>query len=188
MDEKELIKSLKYGDHDAFKQLFEQYQHYIYNICYRMIGIQEEAEDTTQEVFIKIYHAIGKFRGDAKLSSWIYRIAVNTCLKRERRKKLENWIPLEFLFQNREKFHPVVSEETPHQQIEISETEQIVQQAINQLPARQRTALVLHRYENLSYQEIAQVMEISLSAVESLLHRAKDKLTEKLLPMKKVLR
>ncbi|MFO7914546.1 MAG: RNA polymerase sigma factor [Candidatus Krumholzibacteriales bacterium] len=188
MNDRELVKKIINGDQNAFKQLFEEYQHMVFNISYRMSGSQEEAEDITQDVFIKIFHAVGKFRGDAKLSSWIYRIAVNTCLKRERRKKLENWISLDFLFQGKKQFQPIANEKSPHQKVEISETEQIVQQAINQLPARQKTALILHRYEYLSYKEIAQVMEISLSAVESLLHRAKDNLTKKLLPMKKYLR
>jgi len=185
MNDYDLVSKIKNGDQNAFKQLFEEYQHLVFNISYRMSGNQEEAEDTTQDVFIKIFHAIGKFRGEATLSSWIYRIAVNTCLKRERRKKLENWISLEFLFQEKEQLQPVSPEETPAQQIEIAEKEQIVQKAIQSLPERQKTALILYRYENLSYEEIAAVMEISLSAVESLLHRAKDNLTKKLLPMKK---
>jgi RNA polymerase sigma-70 factor (ECF subfamily) len=185
MNDRDLVTKIINGEQNALKQLFEQYQHLVYNICYRMTGNREEAEDITQDVFIKIFHAIGKFRGDAKLSSWIYRIALNTCLKRERRKKLENWISLEFLFQEKEQLHPASPEEPPEQQIEIAEKEQIVQQAIQSLPERQKTALILYRYENLSYTEIAQVMKISLSSVESLLHRAKDNLTEKLLPMKK---
>ena len=187
MDERVLVTKIKNGDPTAFKQLFEQYQGYVYNICHRMSGNRVEAEDTTQDVFIKIFHAIGKFRGEAKLSSWIYRVAVNTCLKKERRKRLNNLISLEFLFQDKESFQPMSLEETPDQQMEISETENIVQQAIQQLPARQKTALILHRYENLSYTAIAHVMEISLSAVESLLHRAKENLTKKLIPLKKYL-
>lgn len=187
MNDHELVTKIKAGDQNAFKQLFEQYQHLVFNICYRMSTNREDAEDITQDVFIKIYRSIEKFRGDAKLSSWIYRIAVNTCLKRERRKKLENWISLDFLFQDEGKFQPPSPDKTADQQLEISEKEHIVQNAINQLPARQKTALILHRYENLSYQDIAAVMEISLSAVESLLHRAKDNLAEKLIPLKKYL-
>ena len=187
MNDKERVTKIKNGDQNAFWQLFEQYQHLVYNICYRMSGNQEEAEDITQNVFIKIFHAIGKFRGDAKLSSWIYRITVNTCLKRERRKKLENWISLDFLFKEKDQLHPVSPDPAPDQQIEIAEKEHIVQMAIQNLPERQKIALILFRYENLSYKEIAAVMEISLSAVESLLHRAKDNLTKRLLPAKKYL-
>jgi len=166
-----------------FRKLFDQYQHLVYNICYRMTGNREDAEDATQDVFLKIHRSISRFRGDAKLSSWIYRIAVNTCLNRERRKKLAYWVSLDFLMQEESESQPL-SEETPDHQIESSETERIVQKTIQSLPARQKTALVLHRYENLSYEDIASVMEISLPAVESLLHRAKENLTQKLIPLK----
>ena len=188
MDDKELVANIINKDQNAFKQLFEQYKDFVYNICYRMSGNREEAEDITQDVFIKIFHSVEKFRGDAKLSSWIYRIAVNTCLKKERSKKLNYWVSLEFMFQDKEEFQPMSGDKLPDQLVEISEAEQIVQHAIQQLPGRQRTALILHRYENLSYQEIAQIMEISLSAVESLQHRAKHNLTKKLVPLKKYLR
>lgn len=187
MDEKRLILKIKNNDRSAFKQLFEHYKDYVFNICYRMSNNPEEAEDVSQEVFIKIYRSINDFRGEAKLSSWIYRIAVNTCLKKERRKKLERWISLEFLLQDKQSYRAVCSEETPEQRLQNSEIEQIVQQAIRQLPARQKTAIVLQRYENLTYEEIARVMVISHSAVESLLHRAKQNLTKKLIPLKKSL-
>lgn len=187
MNDDELVAKINAGDQNAFRQLFEQYQHLVFNTSYRMSGSQEEAEDITQDVFVKIFHAIINFRGDSKLSSWIYRITINTCLKRERRKKLANWISLDILFQQEDKFQPQSPDKSPDQQIEISEKEQIVQQAIASLSERQRTALILFRYENLSYREIATVMEISLSAVESLLHRAKDNLAQKLIPLKKYL-
>lgn len=185
MDEQELITNIKNGDNTAFKQLFDQYRHFVYNICYRMSGNREEAEDATQDVFVKIFHSIERFRGEAKLSSWIYRIAVNTCLKRERQKKLANWVSLDILFQNKKEFYPIDHEDAPEQQMEHIQREQIVQGAIRQLPARQKAALILHRYQDLSYEEIAQVMEISLSAVESLLHRSKENLTKKLISLKK---
>lgn len=185
MDDKELAIKIKNGDQNAFRQIYEQHQDLVYNICYRMSDNREEAEDISQDVFLKIYHAIGEFRGDAKLSSWIYRITVNTCLKRERRKKLEKMLSLEFLFQTDEKFQPVSPDKLADHLLEKSEKEQIVQQAIQQLPVRQKTALILQRYENLSYEEIAAAMAINRSAVESLLHRAKENFAKKLLPMQK---
>ncbi len=187
MNDRKIVAEIQNGDQNAFRQLFEKYQHLVFNISFHMSGDREEAEDITQAVFIKIFHAIGKFRNEAKLSSWIYRITLNTYLKRKRRKKLENWISLEFLFQGKEQLQPVSPEPPPDRQLEMAENEQIEQKAIQSLPERQKTALVLHRYENLSYEEIATVMKISLSAVESLLHRAKDNLTKKLLPVKKYL-
>ncbi len=187
MNDHDLVEKIKNGDHQAFKYLFEHYRNQVFNVCYRMSGNRQEAEDAAQDVFLKVFHAIDTFRGEAKLSSWIYRIAVNTVLKRQRRKKLENWISLDFLFQDDDTFQPTSPEQTPDQYVENLQKEQIVQNAIQRLPERQKTALILFRYENLSYQEIAAVMGTSQSAVESLLHRAKDNLAQKLIPLKKYL-
>jgi len=184
MNDSKKISRVPASDTNDFRKIFDQYQHLVYNICYRMTGNREDAEDATQDVFLKIHRSINRFRGDAKLSSWIYRIAVNTCLNRERRKKLASWVSLDFIIQEESESQPL-SEETPDRQLENSENERIVQKAFQSLPARQKTALVLHRYENLSYEDIAGVMEISLSAVESLLHRAKENLSQKLISLKK---
>ncbi|HDP98221.1 MAG TPA: RNA polymerase sigma factor [bacterium] len=167
-----------------FQKIYHQYRELVFNVCYRMTGNREDADDAAQDVFLKIHHSISRFKGDAKLSSWIFRIAVNTCLNRERRKKLVSWVSLDFLFQEESKDQPL-SDDRPDWQVETQETERIVQQAIQKLPARQKSALVLHRYENLSYDEIAKVMKVSLSAVESLLHRAKENLAAKLIPLLK---
>jgi RNA polymerase sigma-70 factor, ECF subfamily len=152
----------------------------VFNVCYRMCDSREEAEDVTQDVFIKAFQSIAKFRGDAKLSTWLYRIAVNTCLKNQNRKKLSRIVSLDFLLKEEEGPHSIFDSESPEQKMEKSETEQIVKYAIQKLSARQKAAVVLHRYENLSYEEIARVMAISIPAVESLLHRAKVNLSEKL--------
>ncbi|MFZ5517453.1 MAG: RNA polymerase sigma factor [Candidatus Zhuqueibacterota bacterium] len=184
MNDSKKISKVPVSNTTDFRAIFDQYQHLVYNISYRMTGNREDAEDATQDVFLRIHRSINRFRGDAKLSSWVYRIAVNTCLNRERRKKLASWVSLDFLMQEEPESQPL-SEETPDRHMEISETERLIQQAIQSLPARQKTAIVLHRYENLSYEDIAGVMEISLSAVESLLHRAKENLSQKLLSLKK---
>jgi RNA polymerase sigma-70 factor, ECF subfamily len=187
MTEHERVTKIKAGDRCAFKQLFEDYQHLVYTVSYRMSGNREEAEDITQDVFLIIFQAIKTFRGDAKLSSWIYRITVNTCLKRARRKKIEQVISLEFLYRKERNFQPLSPDATPEHYTETVEKEKIVQQAIQSLPERQKTALILHRYENLSYQEISKIMQTSLSAIESLLHRARENLAKKLLSYKKQL-
>ncbi|MDZ7722185.1 MAG: RNA polymerase sigma factor [candidate division KSB1 bacterium] len=176
---------MKANKQKTFKQLFNDHHDWVYNVCYRMSGSRAEAEDITQDVFVKIFHSIEKFRGEAKLSSWIYRITVNTCLKKQRRKKLENLMSLEFMFQDKGKTQLPSPDHTPDQQVEISEKEQIVQRAIHQLSERQKTALILQRYEELSYDEIAAIMDISLSAVESLLRRAKENLAKILIHQKK---
>ncbi len=150
-----------------------------------MTGSREDAEDAAQDVFIKIYKSIDKFRGEAKLSSWIYRITVYTCLNRQRRKKLAFWISLDFLLTDETAIQPFDEESIPDTQMERSETERLIQQAIQSLPFRQKTALILQRYENLSNEQIAEVMNTSISAVESLLHRTKYNLAPKLIALMK---
>lgn len=151
----------------------------VYNVCLRMLGNPEDAEDAAQDVFIKIHSAIGTFRGDAKLSSWIYRITVNVCLNQERRKKWARWVSLDFLF-TPEGEEMAGNEDSADQSLEVEERIRAVRKAIQSLPRSQRTAVILQRYENLSYQEIAYIMDKSLSAVEALLHRAKQNLVKRL--------
>jgi len=185
--DKDLMKKIRAGDSNAFKELFDQTRDYVYNLCFRMTGNHEEAEDSAQEVYLKLYRSMRTFRGDSKLSTWIFRITVNTCLSQNRRKKLIRFVTFDFLIPN-EHSNLYSSEKGPDRLLEDSETEQIVRQAIEMLPKRQKTALVLHRYADQSCEEIARIMEISLSAVESLIHRAKKNLAVKLTPLKKELK
>lgn len=181
MDEQTLLNKLKKGDQSSFKELFDNYHAYIFNVCYRFVGDIHEAEDATQDVFIKIYRSIRKFRGDSSLSSWIYRIAVNTCLNLQRRKKFNYYVSLDFLMADKSSDQPFDVDNIPDVQLERAEKERIVQEAIRSLPARQQTAIILQRYEELSYEEIAEVMQTSIPAVESLIHRAREKLSAKLI-------
>ncbi len=175
----EFLSRLRDGEAAAFRQVYEQYSDMVYNVCLRMIGNQEDAEDATQEVFLKVHRSVADFRGEAQLSSWIYRIAVNTCLNRERRKKWARWVSLDFLFTPEGEEH-AGSEDSADQFLEEKERVRAVRQAIRSIPQSQKTAIILQRYENLSYQEIADIMGKSLSAVESLLHRAKQNLVKNL--------
>jgi len=179
MKESELIERVKENDDKAFKIFYEIYKDMVYNICFRMLNNRQDAEDITQDVFIKAIKSIHKFRGDSKLSTWIYQIAVNTSLNYIRRKKIEMWISLDFLVGKEESFKDT-THIRPDFELEKKESEALVQQAIQTLPPRQRMAIILQRYEGLSYKKIAKVMKTSISAVESLLHHAKDNLTKKL--------
>ncbi len=184
MQESELIEKIKKGDSTAFKTFYEIYKDMIYNVCYRMLNNKQDAEDVTQDVFVKAIRSIHKFRSQAKLSTWLYQIAVHTSLNYTRRKKIAIWLSLDFLM-GEDEYLLHNSQARPDLELEKNESEALVQQAIHSLPARQRTAVILQRYEGLSYKEIAEVMKTSLSAVESLLHHAKDNLTEKLIALLK---
>ena len=162
------------GDEQAFKLLYDRHAPGIYRLCLRFLNNSSEAEDAVQEIFIKIHHSISRYRGQARLSTWLFRLAVNHCLNQQRNLNKRRWLSLDF--SGEQELISLEHEPNPQQKMEQSETEKIVQQAIQALPARQRLALILCRYELKSYQEIAQVMECSIPAVESCLHHAKKNL------------
>ncbi|MDP2303158.1 MAG: sigma-70 family RNA polymerase sigma factor [Ignavibacteria bacterium] len=184
MEEKQIIEHLKNGDEFIYKYVYDQYSRMVYSVCFRMTGNKEEAEDVTQDVFIKLFNSINYFHEDSKLSTWIYQITVNTSLNRLRRKKVINFLSLNFWEDEKGEKEMAVDNITPETNLEKSEIQQIVQEAINSLPAKQKTAIILSRYEELSYKEISKVMELGVSAVESLIFRAKENLAKKLIHLK----
>jgi len=162
------------GDHRAFRQLYEHYAPAIYRLCLRFLNNRSEAEDAVQDIFVKIHHSLPEFKGRSKLATWIYRISVNHCLNLKRKRRLASFLSLEFL--DALNSSPAEATPDPHQALEKDESENLVRQAIQKLPGRQRLALILSRYEGKSYQEIAEVMACSVPAVESCLHHAKKNL------------
>ena len=181
--DQELLKKLQIGDDSAFRELFELYHAMVFNVCYRMLGSRHEGEDITQDVFVNAYKTLKHFRSESKLSTWLYRIAVNHCLNHQARKKRQRWISLDiFSDTENEQLSGNTTDDRPDIAMERKETEQIIQHAINSLPKQQRIALILHRYEGLSYQEIAKVLECSVSSIESRIFRGKQNLCKKLLP------
>lgn len=181
MDEIQIIEHLKNGDEFIYKYVYDQYSRMIFNVCYKMAGSKEEAEDASQEVFIKVFNSITSFQANSKLSTWIYRIAVNVCLNFQRRKKIVKF--LSFDFWEEEKDFPVENG-TLLNSLEKLEVQNIVQSAINRLPSKQKAALILSRYEEKSYKEIAEILGTSLPAVESLIFRAKENLAKTLSSLK----
>jgi RNA polymerase sigma-70 factor (ECF subfamily) len=188
MHDDELVARLKQGDRTAYGELFETHSSLVFNVCHRILGNRADADDVTQDVFLHAYDALPRFRGEARLSTWLYRIAVHLSLNRQRRRKRERWLALEFLEEPENELPSrdiVSSDDTPDIIAEKQETKQIMQAAINALPEQQRVALILHRYEGLPYEEIAEVMQTSVASVESRLHRAKRNLARKLVPLLK---
>ncbi|MBI5416862.1 RNA polymerase sigma factor [Candidatus Poribacteria bacterium] len=181
MEEHQILEKIKNGDPDAFKELFETHKNMVFNVCFRISGNREEAEDITQDVFITAYKSLKQFRSESKLSTWLYRISVNLSLNLERKKKSAQWLSLDFLIDNKKEQISDKSANNPQNILEKSETELIVQNAINSLPDNQRVAIILSRYERLSYQDISMIMNCSVSSVESYLFRAKQNLYKKLI-------
>ncbi|MCB9070425.1 MAG: sigma-70 family RNA polymerase sigma factor [Calditrichae bacterium] len=173
----------------TFEAIYREYGDKIMNLAYRMTGSKESARDMTQEIFIKVYENMDSFRGDSQVFTWLYRIATNhifNFLKKERRRKWLNLMdkPLSEVLQE-DQIDPLFwsrSAPQPDRQMEKSEREKRVWQSIQQLSPKYRVPLVLNRYEDMSYQEIAETMQLSLSAVESRIHRAKKELVKLLEP------
>ena len=155
----------------------------VYNTCLGFLHHPEDAEDTAQEVFMQVYESIGSFEQESALSTWIYRIAVNKSLEllRKRNRKKRRGFFMALLNSDQ----PDEAEDRtfflqPGIAMEKKEEAKILMEAIDSLPDRQRIAFTLHKIENLSYKEIAEIMEISLAAVESLIHRALKNLRKSL--------
>ena len=184
MTQTRLVEDIKNGDEKAFRQLISDHQDMVINTCYGMLQNREDAEDVAQEVFVKVYESIGSFRNESKLSTWIYRIAVNLSLNTIRKNRFKNlWTKLEEAFSDtasngvqKENGH----EFRPHRKMESNEGITLIRKAIKNLPKNQHIALTLHKYEEKSYKEIAEIMETSVSSVESLIFRAKKNLRKKL--------
>jgi RNA polymerase sigma-70 factor (ECF subfamily) len=185
MNDEELIQKIIDRDDLSFKSLVDQYQHLVVNVCYNLIGNRQDAEDVAQEVFLQVYKSAQTFRHEAKISTWLYRIAVNRSLNFIRDKKRFGWLrSLSSLLEEDRKRAtevPASDSDRPDVALEKKERNVIVQKAIDSLPEKQRTAFVLHTYEGLPYREITEVLGLSLSSVESLIHRAKLNLQKKLL-------
>lgn len=183
MEEQELLDGLKERNEDAFRYLVNDMQKYVLNICFKFCGNREIAEDLTQDTFIEIYKSINSFRMDAKLKTWIYRIAVSKSLdylKSQKRKKRFAKLTSLFGDDNLSERIFLADSKNPEKGIENEDRLKILQLALNKLPDNQRTAFVLSKSDGMSYNEIAGIMRLSISAVESLLFRAKSNLKKSL--------
>jgi RNA polymerase sigma-70 factor, ECF subfamily len=184
MSDHEIIKELKQGNEQAFRKLVENYQKLVVNTCYGLLHNREDAEDVAQDVFVEVFRSIDKFRADAKISTWLYRIAVNRSLNHIRDNKKHRWFSSfesEVKTENK-RLLQIESSQTDQPEFELENKQRalILHEAIGRLPENQKVAFTLSKYEDLSYQEIAEVMELSVSSVESLLFRAKKNLQKKL--------
>jgi RNA polymerase sigma-70 factor (ECF subfamily) len=184
-DEQILIDRLCNGDQSAFHDLVGLYKKKIYYIAYDITGDHHEAEDISQEVFMKVYRSLNTFRQDAKVSSWLYQIAVNTSIDSLRRKSSKPATPMREFDQVgalesempgvAHSFDPVKSTESAQIQHHIS-------QALQNVSTKERTVFVMHHYNNLKLKEIAEILNITIGTVKSLLFRAIRKLRKELSP------
>jgi RNA polymerase sigma-70 factor, ECF subfamily len=181
-----LMLRVKRGDTQAFAELVDKYKQPVVNFICRMLRDETEAEDLAQNVFVQVFKSAHRYRVSAKFSTWLFTITRNLCLNEIRRRSRH---PAESL----DAPHPEYDDQ-PRHQFEDRETslppdnllhrelEQTIEQALASLPENQRTAILLCRQEDLSYEEIAEVLGCSLSATKSLIHRGRETLKQKLKP------
>lgn len=177
ISETDLLILLKSGNRNAFTDIVAIHQKTVLNICYRFLLSREDAEDVSQEVFIEVYHSIGSFRNDSKLSTWIFRIAVTKSLdeiKRRSRKKRITSIGKTLGLESISNW--AAGRDRPDKTLEENEDLDSLMQALNRLHESQRIALTLSKIEGYSNSEIADIMQTSVIAVDSLIYRAKQNL------------
>ena len=185
MNESEIIKNILEGNRNAYQILVERYQTMVFHTCLGFVHNKEDADDLTQEVFIQAYLSLKTFKGEASFSTWLYRIAINASLNKVRRSSRYNFLQrFDILFgsgKESDTIHPDMDSDDPEKILLRNEQREWVQKALNSLPEKQRSALVLSKYEDLPQKEIAEIMNTTEGAVEALLQRAKSNLREKLL-------
>ncbi|SDY61798.1 RNA polymerase sigma factor [Hymenobacter psychrophilus] len=184
LSDEDLLAALRAGSAGAFEQVVQRYGARVLNTCLGLVPHRPDAEDLTQEVFVEVYTQLAGFRGEAKLSTWVYRIAVNKCLEWQRyRKRQKRFAFLTSLFgtDDGELLHDPPDYEHPGVLAERQEQATILRQAVARLPERQQVAFTLFHLEGLPHQEIADALGLgSVGAVESLLHRARATLRQRL--------
>lgn len=175
MNELELIEGLRNGDEAAFKWLVDTYQDRIFNTAIGIVQNAGDAEDVAQEVFIQVYRSIHHFKGESKLSTWLYRITTTRALDllRSRKSKKRFGFMQRLFGDGNEPLYELPDFNHPGIALEKKEDAARLFKAIRQLPDNQKTAFTLHKLEDLSYKEVSEVMKTSVAAVESLMHRAK---------------
>jgi RNA polymerase sigma-70 factor (ECF subfamily) len=172
--DQELIARAKKGDMDAFESLVRKYQKPVYVLCHSISGAHQTADDLSQETFIKAFFALPHFRDGLDFYSWIRRIALNNCFNHLKKRKRERPLANEINSAGRNFLSS--PNESPPDAVQRAEIEKKFRQAFRALPEDQRTVFALRTFENMSYQEIAQTLELRPGTVMSRLNRAREKL------------
>ena len=177
VSDRELLGLAADGKHGAFEQLVRRHQHRVFSLAFRFSRDRQDAEELAQEIFFKVWRHARTFKGEAAFGTWLYRLAVNTCLNHRQRKKTRpDPLPLTGDIES--------GTETAAEGFAARQKEVLLDRGMATLPPRQKMALILASFEGKSYEETAVVMEISVPAVESLLFRARQNLAAILRPLK----
>mgnify|MGYP001179481920 CR=1 FL=1 len=161
----ELVKDFQAGKVEAFNELVRRYQQKVYWIARRMVGDHDEADDVTQEVFVKVYKKIKNFRSDSSFYTWVYRITANTAINVLRQRKIVNLVGLDEAF-------PALNSMSddsldPAKKLEIKENQSLLEEAVSKLPAKQKKVFVLRYFEEMPYEDISKILKITVGGLKA---------------------
>lgn len=176
----ELVELAVSGDSDAFGEIVGRWERKIFALCFGMLGREDDAKDAAQETFIAAYRSLSRFRGDAKLSSWLHRIAVNQCLTIKRRAKARSEEFIDDESETHDKKFVTAPARSPARITEQAERQKLVRQAVTSLPIELREVVVMKEFEEMTFQEISETLDLPLSTVKSRLYTALKQLKMKL--------
>lgn len=179
MTDEELVEKVKKGDADVYEKIIQKYQSKVFGLIYNMTKNQNEIEDLAQEVFIKIYKNLGKFKGESSLYTWIYKIIVNLCLDEMKKRKNVIYLDEKIEVDDGEVNRELPSEDKSQEELyEEKELQEKLHNCINKLPEKQRVMIVLRDIKGFSYEEISKITDVKLGTVKSQINRARLKLKE----------
>lgn len=180
LSDEQLVELAVSENPEAFGEIVNRWERKIFALCYGMLGREDEAKDAAQEAFINAYRNLDKFRGDAKVSSWLHRIAVNQCLTKKRREKTRSETFLDEEKNEEERFFVAPEKQTPSHQFESNEKTRTVRQVISSLPEDLRQIVIMKEFQEMTFQEISETLELPLSTVKSRLYTALKQMRMKL--------
>lgn len=180
--ETRLAKLARNGDRRAFAELVDLYKDKIYHLAYRMLGNKQEAEDIVQETFLRLYSNLHRYDDTQKFSTWIFRIGTNLCIDRLRKRKLTYSLDAEVTDGEGNDYYAMMSsdEYTPEKQVIVSETQRHIRKVIDNMPDKYKSIIVLRYLQDLSLQEISDVLGLPITTIKTRLHRGREYLRKKL--------
>jgi RNA polymerase sigma-70 factor, ECF subfamily len=177
-DDAELVAASRSGDQDAFAQLVQRHQRRVFNLIYRMLQQYEEANEITQETFLAAWQGLASFRGDARFSTWLYRIAYNCCMKQLEQRKRDKALQVAMQAEHMLDHQNVEGRATA--EIEARDCQKLVREHLSMLPAKYRVVLVLRHLQEMTYEEMAEILMMPIGTIKTHLFRARNLLKERL--------
>ncbi|MEV2685911.1 sigma-70 family RNA polymerase sigma factor [Paenibacillus larvae] len=177
LTDEEWVEQIRQGHAEAYRYLVERHKNYVYTLIYRMVGHRETAEDLSQEVFLKAYRSLAQYRGEAKFTTWLYRLTTNLVtdyLRERKRRPMEVWAD-----KVKNWFASLDPDKGPEEQVILNEQRDDLHEALLKLPEKYRIVLSLYHFQQFSYQEISDILQVPVKTVETRLYRGKSMLKQK---------